>query len=218
MRCHVRQMSRADVSQVVEIDREAFPTMLPQPNYHRELNYSLAHYIIACDEEKTVGEQEVDSSSEKRGSGLVGRVRQLFRYDRFVNSETPAPVREYIIGFAGFWIMADEAHITNIAVRKIHYRQGIGEMLLIALIENAVKLNARIITLEVRASNIAAQSLYSKYSFAKVGLRRAYYVDNGEDGVLMSTEDINTGMFRERFEQLKLAHSRKWGIALQRAV
>ena len=218
MRWYVRLMSKADVAQVVEIDREAFPSMWPQPNYHRELNNSLAHYIVACDEEKTVGEQEVDYASEKRRSGLAYRMRRWFKYDRFLNSEMPPPTREYILAFAGFWIMADEAHITNIAVRKVHYRRGTGEMLLIALIEMAIKLNALIITLEVRTSNITAQNLYSKYGFVKVGLRRGYYMDNGEDGVLMSTEDINTDPFRARFEQLKEAHSKKWGVAIQQAV
>jgi len=70
------------------------------------------------------------------------------------------------------------------------------------------------ITLEVRASNIAAQSLYSKYGFAQVGLRRGYYTDNREDGVLMSTEDIASVPFQVRLQELKQAHSEKWGIAL----
>jgi ribosomal-protein-alanine N-acetyltransferase len=110
--------------------------------------------------------------------------------------------------------MADEAHITNVAVRKILRRQGIGELLLIALVELAAKLDARIITLEVRASNITAQSLYSKYGFTQVGLRRSYYTDDKEDGVIMSTPDISSATFQARLRQLKQAHFKRWRIAL----
>jgi len=211
-------MRREDIVQVTEIDREAFPTLWPPANYQRELNSPLAHYIVACDEEKKVEETDVKATPEKRRSGLVSRVRRLFNYDRFLGNEPPPSSREYIIGFAGFWIMADEAHITNIAVRKIHLRQGIGELLLIALIDLAAKLNARMITLEVRASNIAAQSLYSKYGFTHVGLRRGYYTNDREDGVLMSAENITSAPFQAHLQQLKQAHSKKWGVALHQAV
>ena len=132
--------------------------------------------------------------------------------------EPPPPGREYIIGFADFWMMADEAHITNIAVRNIHRRRGIGELLLISMIDMATKLNACHLTLEVRASNTTAQSLYSKYGFARVGLRRGYYTDNKEDAVLMTTESISSASFQPRLNRLKKAHSRKWGIDLYQVV
>jgi len=215
LRCYVRLMRREDIAQVSEIDREAFPTLWPPTNYQHELNNRLAHYIVACDEEKKVEEADVQATPEKRRSGLASRVRQLFSYDRFLGNEPPPSTREYITGFAGFWIMADEAHIINIAVREIHRCQGIGELLLIAVIDLAAKLNVCIITLEVRASNVAAQSLYYKYGFTQVGLRRGYYTDDREDGVLMSTEDITSAPFQARLQQLKQAHSEKWGIALR---
>jgi ribosomal-protein-alanine N-acetyltransferase len=121
--------------------------------------------------------------------------------------------KEHIVGLAGFWIMAGEAHITSIAVRLAYQRRGIGEQLFIFLIDLAQKLNARILTLEVRASNVAAQNLYSKYGFAGVGLRRGYYSDNREDAILMSTEEITSASFQARFQKLKQAHSRKWETA-----
>ena len=110
--------------------------------------------------------------------------------------------------------MAGEAHITSIAVRELRRRQGTGELLLISVINLAAELNARIITLEVRISNTAAQSLYYKYGFTQAGLRRNYYVDNKEDAVIMSTENITAVPFQAHLQRLKRAHSRKWGIAL----
>jgi len=111
----------------------------------------------------------------------------------------------YIMGFAGLWLLVDEAHITNIAVREKHRRQGIGERLLIAIIELAIELGANLITLEVRASNSEAQKLYAKYGFIRVGLRRGYYTDNREDAVLMSLEDARAA--KGRLESLKRAHT-----------
>ena len=128
--------------------------------------------------------------------------------------EPPPSGKEYIMGFAIFWMMADEAHITNLAVRKIRRRQGIGELLLISMIDMARELNAHNLTLEVRASNIAAQSLYSKYIFTRVGLRRRYYTDNKEDAVLMATESISSTSFQLLLNWLKKAHSKKWGVVL----
>ena len=214
MRCYVRLMCRGDIAQVTEIDREAFPTLWPPANYRKELNNPLAHYIVACDEEREAKEADAQPLAETRRSGLVSRVRQLFNYDRLLDNESTPSTREYIVGFAGFWVMADEAHMTSIAVREIHSCQGIGEMLLIALIELTAQLDANIITLEVRASNLAAQSLYYKYGFAQVGLHRGYYTNDREDGVLMTLQDITSDPFQARLQQLKQAYSEKWEIAL----
>jgi len=212
--CYVRLMRREDIAQVTEIDREAFPTLWPPANYNHELQNRLAHYLVACDEEKTVDEPEVEAPPEKSLSRLISRVRQLFNHDRFFANELPPTGKQYIAGFVGFWIMVGEAHITNIAVRVPYRRQGIGELLLISAMDMATELNAHIITLEVRASNTPALRLYQKCGFTQVGLRRGYYSDNKEDGILMSTEDITSAQFQAYLNRLKQAHSRRWGIAL----
>ena len=209
-------MRKEDIAQVTEIDHEAFPTMWSSVNYQRELQNRLANYIIAYNEEETVGEPETKVVPEKHRPGLFSRVRQLFNNDRFFGTEVPPSGKQLVIGFAGFWIIAGEAHITNIAVRELCRRQGIGELLLISIIELATELNAQLITLEVRASNAAAQSLYYKYGFSQVGLRRGYYSDDREDATLMSAENITSASFQAHLQQLKQAHFRKWGIALYR--
>ena len=208
-------MGKEDIAQVTEIDREAFPTQWPPANYQRELENWLAHYIVACDTGKTVEEPRVEVASRRGLSGLASRVRQLFNHERFFGEESPPSRRRYILGFAGFWVMADEAHLTNIAVWESHRRQGIGELLLISIIDMAAELKASIITLEVRASNTSARSLYRKYGFTQVGLRRGYYISDREDGVLMSTENISSASFQAHFQHLKQAHARKWGTALR---
>ena len=213
--CYVRLMRKEDIAQVTEIDREAFPTMWPPVNFQRELQNQLAHYCVVYKEGETIDEPEMKAIPEEKGfSYLVSRVRQLFSNNRLISSKPLSLSKQYIIGFAGFWIMAEEAHIINIAVRELYRHQGIGELLLISIIDMATELKAGIITLEVRSSNFAAQRLYSKYGFSQVGLRRGYYTDNGEDAVLMSVENITSAPFHARLQQLKKAHSKKWGVAL----
>ncbi len=208
---YVRRMHREDIPQVTEIDREAFPTEWPPPNFKHELQNRVAYYIVACDAAKERDSREKQVPERGCFSGLLSRLRGLFSEKGFRGNEPTTPDEQYIVGFAGFWIMADEAHITSIAARKSHRQQGIGELLLTAVAEMAVRLKARTITLEVRISNRAAQSLYAKYGFTEVGVRRGYYLDNREDAILMSTEDINSAAFQRRLRQLKQAHSAKWG-------
>ena len=73
-----------------------------------------------------------------------------------------------------------------------------------------MELDAQVLTLEVRASNLPAQALYEKYGFAKVGVRRRYYADDGEDAVVMTTERITSGSYQSMFQQLKQAYTQRW--------
>ena len=202
-------MRKEHIAQVNEIDREAFPTQWPPANYRHELQNQFAHYIVACDETETVEEPVVKAYPEQGRYTPATRIRRWF--SRFFGNKKPPSGGKLVTGFAGIWVLADEAHITNIAVRKRYQRRGIGELLLISIIDMAEKLKADIMTLEVRASNTAAQDLYYKYNFKQVGVRRAYYTDNREDGILMSTESINSTSFQAHLQQLKQAYSRKWG-------
>ena len=95
-----------------------------------------------------------------------------------------------LIGFGGIWLMVDEAHITTFAVHPAWRRRHIGERLLAALLELAVRRHAREATLEVRLSNLAARKLYEKYGFRPVGVRPRYYSDDNEDALIMTTEPL----------------------------
>ena len=90
-----------------------------------------------------------------------------------------------IIGYAGAWIILDESHITNIAVLESHRGQGIGRRLTQGLMQYLSNLGAAYATLEVRKSNTVAQNLYVSIGFIKLGVRKRYYEDNGEDALLL---------------------------------
>ena len=105
-----------------------------------------------------------------------------------------------LIGYSGFWLIGEEAHITTLAVHPEHRRKRVGEQLLINDIVKARQLQADWMTLEVRVSNESAQRLYSKYSFKSLGVRRNYYHDNSEDALVLWTERLSTSDFVDVFK------------------
>ena len=112
---------------------------------------------------------------------------------------------DHIVGYAGLWLSLDEAHITTFAVLPEHRRRKIGERMLLSLFERAQHLGAEWLTLEVRASNLAAQRLYEKYGFRPAGVRRRYYSDNNEDAIIMWTERLRDRSVRDRLAKLQQA-------------
>jgi len=121
---------------------------------------------------------------------------------------------EQIVGFAGLWMMVDEAHITTFAVRQGWRRQGIGERLLLALFDMARARHAQVATLEVRPSNVAARRLYEKYGFALTGIRPRYYSDDNEDALIMTTPCIDSHEMQELVARLRAAVAERPEIEL----
>ncbi len=95
------------------------------------------------------------------------------------------PETSGIIGFGCFWAILDEAHITLLGIHPQYQRQGLGQLLLGALLDRAREIEMARATLEVRDSNHGAIRLYEKFRFETVGRRKKYYQDTGEDGVIM---------------------------------
>ncbi|WP_413229429.1 ribosomal protein S18-alanine N-acetyltransferase [Heyndrickxia sporothermodurans] len=93
--------------------------------------------------------------------------------------------QEKIIGHCGVWLVVDEAHITNIAILPEYRGQKLGELLLSSIMDYSIQQGAKSMTLEVRVSNIIAQSLYKKLGFFEGGIRKNYYTDNQEDALVM---------------------------------
>lgn len=110
-----------------------------------------------------------------------------------------------IVAYGGIWIMVDEAHITTFAVHPGFRRRGIGERLLIGLLDLSIARMAREATLEVRLSNLAARRLYEKYGFRPVGIRPRYYSDDGEDALIMTTPELTSPGMQETIAELRAA-------------
>jgi ribosomal-protein-alanine N-acetyltransferase len=130
--------------------------------------------------------------SENAYRSEMGNVSAYYLVARLTGPGVPLSVREPLIGYAGAWIVMDEAHITTIGVHPDYRRHGIGEKLFEAILEEATARGVLRASLEVRESNRAAQSLYAKHGFVPIARRRQYYTDTGEDAIVMWVEDLQS--------------------------
>jgi N6-L-threonylcarbamoyladenine synthase len=108
-----------------------------------------------------------------------------------------------VVGYAGMYVVADEGHITNLAVAPESQRKGIGTALICQLFETSFEKGVSHLILEVRKSNEEARRLYERFGFEEVGIRRRYYEDNNEDAILLCTPQIRIPYFRSKLNQLK---------------
>ena len=191
----------ADVPRVVEIEKLSYPATWPPSAYRKELQDNRwAHYIVLRDS-TLIESQERAPSEPERG-------RRPFPLSLLPSRSVATiitPQQSSIIGFAGLWLMVDEAHITTIAIHPDYRGKGLGELELASLIDIAVQIGAKWVTLEVRVSNYVAQNLYRKYGFREAGMRHRYYSDNQEDALIMWTEELSSPAYKERFQNLKIA-------------
>ena len=104
-----------------------------------------------------------------------------------------------VAGFCAFWLVFDEIHINNVAMRPQYRSQGYGTALMRHVLSEGTRLGARRATLEVRASNQAARRLYERLGFYVAATRRNYYTHPVEDALILWRDDENragSGDFR----------------------
>ena len=215
MNVQIRPLMTDDITSVAAIERQAFPTLWPPTPFKGELNNRHAKYLVAWEPKwagaprvkRPVSEEMVPPPSD---STLFGRVVGAVR-GRFSSSKAAIEANYDALGFVGMWLMAGEAHITAIAVEEASRGKGIGELLLMGSVELAMGWEATVVTLEARVSNHVAQSLYEKYGFQTVGIRKGYYTDDREDAVIMTTQPITTVAYRKKLHTLKEAYKRRYG-------
>jgi ribosomal-protein-alanine N-acetyltransferase len=179
----VEPMRLRDIKEVMEIEHDSFPSPWSARAYRHELlDNDLSHYFV-------VRQRRIEGPEP----GLLARIGRTLGLG----------ARSSVLGHAGFWLIAGEAHISTIAVQPDWRRRGVGELLLVAMLDRATALEADIAALEVRVSNVTAQNLYRKYGFRQAGLQRRYYRDSDEDALVMSTEKLTSAIFQSHFQQLK---------------
>ena len=210
----IRPIIEDDLDMVARIERQAFPTLCPPTPLKREMGNRRVRYLVAWEplpsehgDTSPVGYRELgtDGSSGSLGK-LVGAVK-----DRLGQRKVRVTTDYIVSGFVGLWFVADEAHITAIAVEEGSRRRGIGELLIIGSISLAMHLNSAVVSLEARVSNYPARALYHKYGFEHVGLRKAYYTDNREDAVIMTTKPIDSPDYQARFQDLRSKFLDRYG-------
>ncbi len=100
-------------------------------------------------------------------------------------AEEPAPAGMRLLGFSIFWVVQDELHILNVATAPEHRHRGVARAVLSATLDEARDHRCTIATLEVRRTNEPALNLYRSFGFRSVGIRPNYYVEEGEDAIVM---------------------------------
>jgi len=193
----IEPMSESDIERVQEIERRSFTTTWSANTYRHELRHpSNSRYIVA--RASTTPPPPRHDGQAARRSLLASLLPSLF------GGSTTSPPSPYpIVGYGGLWLSVDEGHITTIAVAPEYRGLGIGELALNGLIDQALALNADMLTLEVRLSNVVAQQLYLKYGFKAAGTRPRYYTDNAEDALIMWTESIHAQAYQDRLHDLR---------------
>jgi ribosomal-protein-alanine N-acetyltransferase len=189
-------MTINDVPRIVEIERLAYTTPWPPSAYRREIQENrMARYIVVRDTWIQLPAAPVQPEESRRP----------FPLSLLLSRQTsPVPPETLnIVAFAGLWHQINEAHITTIATHPDYRGHGVGELMLASLIGVAYAAQARYVTLEVRVTNSVAQSLYRKYGFTQIDIRRRYYSDNHEDAYIMSTQDITSDDYRARYADLR---------------
>ena len=212
----LRAATPADVTTLEDIEREAFPTLTATTPFRREVRKENALYLIAI-RPWTAEERRERRRQGHELAGLIGPFKRLasaLLFER-IGGGRKTSEHEYAAGVIGLWFVLDECHIVIIASRLRERRRGVGELLLIGAIEAALERGSRVITLEVRASNEAARTLYRKYGFQEVGTRKRYYSDNNEDAIIMTTPPIQGDEYRNNFESLVRGHAARWGESVR---
>ena len=199
-------MTQADVSDVSRVERRCFPNPWPSSAYRRELqNPAQNVYVVVRAVEGSVhvakngiGAAHIQVVRNASAQPLPGR--SLFPLVLGRRHEPNGHELVSLIGFAGMGLEFDEAHITTIGIDPGHRGRGLGELLLLCMVDVAIARGARWLTLEVRVSNVAAQALYRKYGFSVRGSRKRYYSDNNEDALIMWSPALDDHEFRAIIE------------------
>jgi ribosomal-protein-alanine N-acetyltransferase len=184
----IEPMTLADLPAVVAIERVSYAMNWPMRAFEYELQHNqFAHYFVL---RTSLPSEPIDPAFSKIGSESLGGQRSVVGG---------------LVGLAGFWLMADEAHISTIAVHPDWRGLGLGEWLLLHLLEAGRTLGAAVATLEVRPSNHTALALYQKYGFEQVGRRPHYYSDNDEDALILTTPALALPDYQAMLAQHKVA-------------
>jgi ribosomal-protein-alanine N-acetyltransferase len=120
-------------------------------------------------------------------------------------------VQGEIIGYLGAQVLGDEIHLTNMAIEPGMRRRGIGTALMLECLCRGIEQDTRWMTLEVRENNLEARGFYGRFGFRDMGLRKNYYVDTGEDAVIMASRDLQGTYFQQILAGLEAELARKAG-------
>jgi len=195
----IKHLSPEDLPSAVELDRLCFGGLWTIEGYRRELGSPNSDLLGLWTWETE------DCESEPNRAGT--------------HHPPPLQIPPTLIGIGCLWAILEEAHIIMLAIHPSFQGQGLGQALLLALLKSACERQLERATLEVRASNLVALSLYKKFGFKEAGRRKRYYADTGEDAVIMWRSGIEKPEFQQDLavEKQKICdrlRRKKWHLAI----
>ncbi len=110
-----------------------------------------------------------------------------------------------VVGYGGLMVLADDGHISNLAVDPRLQGNKIATRLLLLLARTSIERGCRALTLEVRVSNAIAQALYRNFGFVPAGVRKGYYAETNEDALVMWAHDVDLEEYGERLNAIEAA-------------
>ncbi|MFM9105505.1 MAG: ribosomal protein S18-alanine N-acetyltransferase [Chloroflexota bacterium] len=192
------RMRASDVPDIAGVERRCFTNPWPASAYRRELQHGDHNYYLVLRDVTPHAEEP-----ETEPGGLMPR-RGLLPLGIGRRPRT-RPAKQPVAGFAGMWNAFDEAHLTTIGVDIPYRGRGLGEALLAAVFDEAVRRGVNWVTLEVRVSNETAQALYRKWGFTVQGTRKRYYSDNNEDAYIMWSRALSDASYQAELAALRSA-------------
>jgi [ribosomal protein S18]-alanine N-acetyltransferase len=178
-------LTPALISSAIELDRRCLGGLWTRAGYERELESPNSKLLTLQPSTVFVKPEFADKTSSA-----------------FPNLQTSNPTQSQtpMLGLGCLWAILEEAHITILAIDPHYQRQGLGQALLYALLVTARHQKSEWATLEVRASNQSALTLYEKFGFETVGKRRRYYPDNGEDALILWHRGLQQPEFGKKLQ------------------
>ena len=182
----LKPLTTEQLDAVVELDQLCFGGLWTRSGYERELDSPSSQLLV------------LEAQPASKDSGYQGWSSEVLTQNSITADSLANPNHQNsLIGLGCFWSILEEAHITILAVHPDYQRQGLGQLLLYALLRDAIQLKLEWATLEVKPSNQAARSLYQKFGFTEAGRRRRYYKDTGEDALILWRKGLQTLEFEE---------------------
>jgi len=198
----LRPMTAADIPAVRRIERSAYGSQWPATSFEAELRNQLASYVVAVEE--LVPEPNGVTPGIDAPAPLVPPQRRgIAAWARRLLHRAPETETSRVVGFAGAWFMVDQLHITTIAVAPREQQRGIATRMLLECVGLAIDAELPTVVLEVRPTNDRARHLYARFGFREIGRRVAYYKDNGEDAIIMQTDNLASEAMRTRLADLR---------------
>jgi ribosomal-protein-alanine N-acetyltransferase len=177
----LKPLTAQQLSAAVELDQLCFGGLWTRSGYEQELESPNSQLLI------------LEAAKDDRESGFSGESSEVLTQNSVRTDFEIAPTaQKSLLGLGCYWSILEEAHITILAVHPNYQRQGLGKLLLYALLRDAKRRQLEWATLEVKPSNQAALSLYQKFGFTEVGRRRRYYKDTGEDALILWRSGLQT--------------------------